>query len=49
MRFSLNGEVLRSAWSKDESGELNDLISLDKLTEMASKEHNDDEVAMMEE
>ena len=49
VRFSLNGEVLRSAWSKDESGEMNDLISLDKLTEMASKEHHDDEVAMIEE
>ena len=49
VRFSLNGEVLRSAWSKDEeSGELSDLISLDKLTEMTTKEHHDDEIAMME-
>eukprot|EP00563_Minutocellus_polymorphus_P001952 CAMPEP_0181035726 /NCGR_PEP_ID=MMETSP1070-20121207/8474_1 /TAXON_ID=265543 /ORGANISM="Minutocellus polymorphus, Strain NH13" /LENGTH=489 /DNA_ID=CAMNT_0023113299 /DNA_START=61 /DNA_END=1530 /DNA_ORIENTATION=- len=49
VRFSLNGEVLRSTWSKDEeSGELRDLISVDKLTEMVNKEHHDDEVAMME-
>jgi len=49
VRFSLNGEVLRSAWSKDEeSGELSDLISLDKLTEMVNMEHHDDEVATME-
>lgn len=49
VRFSLNGEVLRSAWSQDEeSGELSDLISLERLTEMVNKEHHDDEAAMME-
>ena len=49
VRFSLNGEILRSAWSRDdESGELSDLISLARLTEMVNKEHHDDEVAMME-
>ena len=49
VRFSLNGEILRSAWSRDdESGELGDLISLERLTEMVNKEHHDDEVAMME-
>lgn len=46
VRFSLNGEVLRSAWSRDkESGDLSDYISLDKLTEMVNKEHHDDEAA----
>ena len=48
VRFSLNGETLRSAWSKDESGDLTDLISLDKLTEMVNREHHDDEAAIME-
>mmetsp|Transcript_25065 Transcript_25065/g.54654 ORF Transcript_25065/g.54654 Transcript_25065/m.54654 type:complete len:483 (+) Transcript_25065:133-1581(+) len=46
VRFSLNGEVLRSSWSMDENGELHDLLSLDRLTEMVNKEHHDDEIAV---
>ena len=47
VRLSLNGEVLRSSWSMDEKGELHDVISLDRLTEMVNKEHHDDEMALM--
>ena len=52
VRFSLNGEVLHSSWSRtevdgDEHPELRDLIPLDLLTEMTEMEHRDDEIAVM--
>jgi len=39
VRFSLNGQILRSLWLTDENGEPASMVQLDKLSEMIHSEH----------
>ncbi|KAL7471107.1 hypothetical protein ACHAXS_011411 [Conticribra weissflogii] len=43
VRFSLNGEILRSNWMKDENGENAIMVPLEKLKEMIHLEHEMEE------
>jgi len=43
VRFSLNGEILRSTWLKDENGENAIMVPLEKLKEMIHLEHDMEE------
>ena len=39
VRFSLNGQILRSLWLTDEKGEPASMVQLDKLSELIHSEH----------